>query len=73
MIFHANERHGIVDTFPLIADVNFAFRVVSRIPYLLSTTSNISPAKSADCDILPGELAKVHVYYTRYMYVHCRL
>ena len=50
-----NEQAGIVDTFPFISDVNFAFRDVSRLPRLLLAMSNIVRAQSAkhsaDCDI----------------------
>ena len=53
-----------------VPDVSFAFRDVSRIPRLLLATSIVVPAHSADCDILPGELAKVHVLYIlQYTYV----
>ena len=49
-----------------ISDVNFAFKDASRIARLLLATSNIVPAHSIDCYILPGKLAiaEVHVYYT---------
>ena len=42
----------------MIADANFAFRDVFRIPHLLSIP-NVVSALSADYDILPGELSKV--------------
>ena len=65
-IIYPNEWWDIVsvDTFLFTSDVNLAFRDVSRVHApctLLVAKSYIVPAHSADCDILPGELAKVDV------------
>ena len=70
MFSRSMQMKGVVflTRFPFIVDVNLTNRDVSRITRLLSSMLNIVPAHSADCDILPDNLAKV--LYILYV---CRL